>query len=240
MSMRPSTCTRLLYIDAGGPLARALVARLEASGWYVVTHTRSATAHSIPGAAVHVVAEQVSKHFDAWNCAHGPFTHVLFGMSDVDEFVLGLESGQANLADAIQGQLTAFLAELRGISLALARAGGRQIWVLTQEDSMAFCMQMATQPIITGARHAAVKSLAREVRRFGLQLNCATIQLLAEQAPASAWRDARELLKAFSLKFVPLEAATVASTLAGLLDQDTLPFSGQIVPFGIGVPEANV
>jgi hypothetical protein len=122
----------------------------------------------------------------------------------------------------------------------MARADGRQVWVLTQEDSMAFCMPMVAQPLVTGARHAAVKSLAREVLRFGLALNCANLQLLAEQAPAPAWREARDSLKAFSTKFQPVEAASVAQTLTAFMRQPTIPFSGLVLPFGIGVPEVNV
>jgi hypothetical protein len=66
------------------------------------------------------------------------------------------------------------------------------------------------------------------------------VQPLAEQRPDSAWRQAREGLKAYALKFKPQRCEQVACLLQALLEQAQLPLAGVVLPVGVGFPETNV
>ncbi|CAN0601939.1 unnamed protein product, partial [Ectocarpus sp. 12 AP-2014] len=145
-----------------------------------------------------------------------------------------------DLASSLDFELTRFLAELQAIGKLLVRNDGGQIWVLTQEDSMSYYTSSSSSPIRTRAQHGAVKSFAKELFRFGVRLNCANVQLLAEQASQEEWDAARKGVKAFAMKFKPNSTAAIAKTLRCFLEQSDLPVAGMIVPIGIGFPETNV
>lgn len=236
--MAPSKA--VLIIDADSALNRALCDELRDGGYHVIAHTREATELPFPKDVTHVICTHASNQIAAWSDTWGPLSHVVFGQRNQQEMDCNLEEEVEVLITSLETQLSDFLMELQSAVQLLARHSGGQIWVITQEDSMHYYMPMLTAPIVTRARHAAVKSFAKEVFRLGVFINCATVQLLAEQADPIAWRDARDGLKAFAMKFKPVKAAAVARTLGNWLAQDELPMVGLVVPLGIGFSENNI
>jgi hypothetical protein len=188
----------------------------------------------------HVICPRASSQIGAWNDTWGPLNHVVFGQREHREMDYDIENEVEAFIASLEEQLTDFLMELQASAQLLVRQDGGQIWVLTQEDSMQYYLPMPAAPIVTRARQAAVKSFAKEVFRLGVRINCATVQLLAEQADPTAWRDARDGLKAFAMKFKPVKAVAAARTLHGWLAQDELPMVGLVVPLGIGFSETNI
>ncbi|WP_232443094.1 hypothetical protein [Burkholderia ubonensis] len=241
---------RVLVIDAHGPIERALCASLAEAGLRVVAHVvdeaddGAADWPDAPGVQV-VRAADPAAALDGWNDAHGPFDRIVFGQPrdaragtgapEVDPFDA--------LAEGVETRLDAFLATLQAASaLALRRGDGAQIWALTQDDSVGYYLDTApgALPIDVRARHAALKSLGKEMLRFGVRVNVAHLQPVAEAAAQDAWHAARDGLKAFALRFRPSPAACVAAALTAWIARDDLPLAGMVVPIGIGFAENNV
>lgn len=230
----------VLILDADSALGPALTSELLYAGYHVIAHTRVEFETTFGSGVRHVSATHASPHIADWNAAHGPIKHVVFGVCDCSEMAYDLEGEIEAFNGELENTLGDFLSELQAAAQLLARSDGGQIWVLTQEDSMQYYLRMSSAPITTRARHSAVKSVAKEVLRLGVRVNCATLQLLYEQVEPSDWREARERLKVFAMKFKPVQAAAVSRTLRAWLDQDDLPLAGMVVPLGIGFPEANI
>jgi hypothetical protein len=149
-------------------------------------------------------------------------------------------SALAALADTLQTRIEDFLQQLQAATRLLCRHEGAQIWVLTPDESMRYHLGTAPGCIETQARHAAVKSVAKEVWRFGLRVNCACVQQLAEQSTPAQWSQARETLRAYAMRFRPNPAAAVARTLSAWIGEPELPMAGVVVPVGIGMVEGNL
>ncbi|WP_232437709.1 hypothetical protein [Burkholderia ubonensis] len=239
---------RVLVIDAHGPVERALCASLAEAGLRVVAHVLdeaddgAADWPDAPGVQV-VRAADPAAALDGWNDAYGPFDRIVFGQPrdaragapEVDPFDA--------LAEGVETRLDAFLATLQAASaLALRRGDGAQIWALTQDDSVGYYLDTApgALPIDVRARHVALKSLGKEMLRFGVRVNVAHLQPVAEAAAPDAWHAARDGLKAFALRFRPSPAACVAAALTAWIARDDLPLAGMVVPIGIGFAENNV
>lgn len=237
-------------MDADCALGRALCDALRAPDYRVIAHARTAAHEPFAEGIEVMVADRPEQVLATWDAPRPALDHVVFGQPRAQE-ADGAPSAQADaagdigarfdaLATTLEAGLVGFLAELQAAGKVLARGNGGQIWVLTQEDSMQYCLDFDASLIESRARHAAVKSFAKEMLRFDVRINCAHIQLLREQAPADAWQQAREGLKAFAMKFKPNRASAVAVALRGFLSQPELPIVGMIVPVGIGFTENNL
>lgn len=230
----------VLVTDADSALGRALCGELADGGFRIVAHVRSAEHQPFPDPVVVVTADRIQEALAGWNETVAPIDHIVFGQPSDEAAALSAEDGFEGLVSSLDMELTGFLAELQAAGRLLARKDGGQIWVLTQEDSAHYYTGRPSSPIQARARHGAVKSFAREVFRFGVRVNCANIQLLAEQATPEEWQAARNGLKAFAMKFKPNRAPAVARTLRAFLEQADLPIVGMIVPIGIGFAENNI
>lgn len=229
----------VLILDADSVLNRTLCQELR-HHYRIIAHTRAMPKQPFPTDVIHVVAPQASDQIALWSETWGPLKHAIIGQYEHHEMGYDMTHETETLISALDLQLACFLSELQSCAQILARNDGGQIWVMTQEDSMQYYMPMSSAPIVTQARHAAAKSFAKEVLRLGVRINCATVQLLAEQAEQSAWREARDGLKAFAMKFKPVKAEAVARTLHRWLAQEDLPLAGMVLPLGIGFPENNL
>ena len=230
----------VLIADADSVLGRALCDELAAGGFKVVAHVRTAQYRPFSGSVIVVTANDFHEALAGWNETVSPIDHIVFGQPPHDATPSSAETGFETLVSSLDAELTGFLADLQAAGKLLVRNGGGQIWVLTQEDSASYYTGRPSLAIQMRARHAAVKSFAKEVFRFGVRVNCANIQLLAEQATREEWQAARNGLKAFAMKFKPSKAADVAGTLRHFLQQADLPIAGMIVPIGVGFAENNI
>lgn len=225
-------CTVLL-VDADHPLSQALAERLRAQGHRVVTHVRQAPGADAP--AADVVAADLAAALPQIEAAHGPLDRIVFGLNgqaesfdspaDVDRTRAGLERA---------------LLELKAGAQLLTRRDDSQLWVLLPEDSMQYYLPVPAQPVRSRALMAAVKSMAKELFRLGVRVNALQVQPMAEQFDAPRWREAKEGLKAYALKFKPQPGPDVAALLQSLLALPRLALVGMVLPVGIGYPESNV
>lgn len=233
----------VLVIDASSLLCRALCRELQTHDYKVIAHARSADGPPFDAEVETIVASHPHQLLTGWDDQR-QVHHVVFGEPLVaeDDIIGTMPLGHELevLASRLEAGLTDFLNELQAAAGLLARRDGGQIWVLTQEDSMEYCMRQRTTPIESRARQAAAKSFAKEMFRFGVRINCAQVQLLKEQAEPETWQKARDRLKAFTMKFKPNSATAVAVALRAFLAQAHLPIVGMIVPLGIGFTENNL
>lgn len=219
----------ILILDADHHLGTALSKVLSEAGHAVFTHARQASKN------VNFVCEDISTALPEWNMVHGPFDHIVFGLRNISESVDSFES-----ITYIEQDISTTLGELKACVQLLSRRDDSQIWVLLQEDSIQYYLPLPSQPMRSRALMAAVKSLAKEVFCFGIKLNAIQIQPLEEQFESSIWKNAKEGLKAYALKFKPQKSVDVAQLIRALIEIPKIPLAGMVIPVGIGFPEANV
>lgn len=230
----------VIVLDSHSVLGQALCGALIRGGHSVLAHARGLSTGGKRAGAFHVHADRADTTLSHWNDPAHPIQHVVFGPPDD---IAGDPDDLDGLAARLEDHLALFLAELQAAGRMLSRQGGGQIWVLTYEDSLRHAMPalaVSAAPIATRARHAAVKSFAKEMFRFGVRINAAAIQPVGEQFPPEAWQAARAGTKAYAIRFQPNPAAAVANVLCGFLALEDLPFVGMVVPIGIGVTEQNI
>jgi NAD(P)-dependent dehydrogenase (short-subunit alcohol dehydrogenase family) len=217
----------ILLVDAQGALAQSLAAQLREAGHRVLTHGRDAGAE--------LAAEDLAAVLPGIEATHGALDRIVFctrGEAEQFEAAADVERTLADLART--------LGELKAAAQLLTRRDDSQLWVLLHEDSMQYYLPVPAQPVRSRALMAAVKSIAKELYRFGVRVNALQVQPCAEELAPAQWRAAKDGLKAFALKFKPQGSAEVAAFLQGLMVQPQLPLVGMVLPVGIGYPEANV
>ncbi|MBA2672713.1 hypothetical protein [Ramlibacter sp.] len=230
----------VLLVDADSVLGRALHDSLVAAGFSVLAHARCASQAASHADANGLGGEALPRVLDAEDPRTRGVDHVVFCPRDEDLHADRRDEDLDAMADRLDASLTGFLAELQAAARQLARRDGGQLWVLTMEDSMRYYLDLPCTAIDSRARQAAAKSFAKEMLRFGVRINCASVQCVREQVEPARWMSAAAGLKAYAMKFKPNAASAVAATLVHFLQQPDLPIAGTVVPLGIGVAEGNV
>lgn len=230
----------VLLVDADSVLGRALRDSLAAAGFSVLPYARCAPQAAPGEGEASLDGQSLSLALDAEDPRTRDVDHIVFCPPDEALHADRRDEDLGALADRLEAQLTDFLAELQAAGRQLARRDGGQLWVLTMEDSMRYYLDLPCTAIDSRARQAAVKSFAKEMLRFGVRVNCASVQCVQEQVEPARWMSAAAGLKAYAMKFRPNGAGAVAATLVHFLLQTDLPIAGMVVPLGIGFAESNV
>lgn len=228
-------------LDGDDHLGRALASTFLNGHHEVVMHSRKSWQQDSLSGTEFIESDSPASCFAAWFEQRGTPDCVIFNIRAEDELGLLHEDGNFEmLIDQLSNDLPNFLREIQTISMLLARAGRGKIWVLVQEDSMGYYVPTPVASVASRARISAVKSLAKEVARLGVKINAASVQAYREQLDSSVWRAAREDLKAYALKFKPIDANAVAETLCRLSEAENLPIVGMVLPIAVGAPDFNI
>lgn len=238
--MEKERMSGVLVVDSNEVLTQAIHTQLIAAGAEVYRHRRKPAVPACCDTEHLIYGTRGDEIIATWDMLRRPINRIVFGSLPVEAEWPGSPEEIDRLASGIETRLLTFLSELQAAGRLLARHGGGQIWVITQELSMRFCLPLDACPIESRAKQAAVKSFAKEVLHLGVTVNCASIQLLAEQAPKEQWRAMRERLKIYAVRFAPPKALSVAKTLTEFLLHPDLPMSGLVVPIGFGLAEQNI
>ncbi|MFZ6863875.1 hypothetical protein ACO0K7_14680 [Undibacterium sp. Ji67W] len=233
---------RVLILDADSHLGSALASSFFEVGHEVVLHTRSEyPAFSTMSGVEHVVTSDPAEKLVDWFDSRKAPQCIVFNLKAKDEFgVLRDDGDMEELITQLSEDLPGFLRELQAFALLLARAGEGVIWVLVQEESAAYYVPVPISSIVSKARIAAVKSIAKEVARFEVKVNAISLQAYREQLSDGEWKSARDGLKAFALKFKPINANEIADTICRLSEVPSLPIVGMVLSLGVGMPEFNI
>ena len=156
----------------------------------------------------------------------------------LDEAACMVRQGQspAVLADELQRQTMAFLADCRTAILAMMSAERGYLLALCIDDAAARIVGLPESPIANQSRAAALKSMAREYGRMGLGFNTIVCQPPREMLDGHAWRARRERLKVYALRYRPVGIDSYVRFILSLLEGDA-PANGSVLCLGNGVTE---
>lgn len=233
---------RVLILDADNALGNSMANNFATAGHEVFLHARTGWQQNAPLSGIELVeAADPVEQFAEWFELRGSPHCVVFNLKAKDELGLLANDGDIEgLINQLSGDLLAFLREIQAFAMLLARAGQGLIWVLVQEDSAGYYVPIPVASAASRARIAAVKSLAKEVARLGVKINAISVQAYREQLELPVWSAAHDGLKAYALKFKPIDANSIADAVRRLSESSNLPIVGMVLPIGIGMPEFNI
>lgn len=226
----------VLVVDAGHGIGPHLASLLAERGFDVVAWASGGQAAPCePGASVRWLHDPSVDALDTALVTSA--ATVVFNVSALDEAAL---MAQGELADAIAADGAFFMQTLQTISQAMIERGRGQIWILATDDSFAYYLPLPAAPITHHTRIGAMRSLAKELSRFGVSANAAVLQPAPETTEPANWQQARAGVASYAQKFRPVPLASVADTLAFWIGRETLPMNGSVVHFGNGVYDGNL
>lgn len=217
---RPPLPADALIVDASSLVADALARRLAADGAQV-EKTQAAD-------------------LDAMLAARPGVRAVFFDIPALDEDALLREGLHEALCEGVEHGSLAFVLALRAAVKHLMTRAPAQIWVLLREDSFRYHMPVAAAPVLSQLRISTVRTVAKEVARFGLRLNVAVLHYGAEELPADTWRAGREGLKCYAQRYKPFALADMVEHLVSMAGQAALPVHGAVMQIGSGALENNL
>lgn len=139
-------------------------------------------------------------------------------------------------AAALRDQAMDFLRNCRAATLAMMPQKAGQVLYLGVDDVAARIMGLTETPMASQMRIAALKSLAKEYGRMGLQYNTVICQPSRDLAEADVWRARREAMKVYTMRFSPSETAEQAAFCMQVLT-GKVPLNGGVICLGKGVME---
>lgn len=146
----------------------------------------------------------------------------------------------ARLSSMVADGVKRFLRLTQAAIRTLMGNGGGQIWVVDWDDTFEYHLPLPCSPMQAEARAAAVRSVAKECARLGIKVNSLSVQPVAEMFPPEQFRDAREYLKAYALRYKPLSCAAMAAQLCDFMERPDLPMAGALISLGMGVCQGHL
>jgi hypothetical protein len=170
----------------------------------------------------------------------GPFDTIIFNAPALDKGALiDAEDGGAGLIEAVDADVRHFLRDLQDAVKALIGQAGAQVWVLLQEDSFDYCVDVPIAPIGSGARLSALRSLAKECGRLGMAFNVILFQPTDGMIGAESLRQARNGLKIYGLRWRPLARDTVIGAMVDHFLHSGAAANGSVIHLGAGIHDHN-
>lgn len=141
-----------------------------------------------------------------------------------------------DFAAGIRDQALAFLSDCRAATLAMMPQKSGQVLVLGIDDVAARILELSQTPIANQMRVSALKSLAKEYGRMGVSYNAVICQPSRGLVDAKVWREKRDALKVYTMRFSPSETEDYAAFCLKLVTEK-FPLNGGVVCLGKGVLE---
>lgn len=207
-----------------------------------LTHPLAAALADLACGAGHRVVDAAAQGgIEAALAAHGaPLALVLTPPGRCEARALraalsGAEDATA-FAASVEAEAMGFLRACRAVTQAMMLHKTGQVLFLGIDDVAARLVGLPETPIGNQLRVSALKSLAKEYGRMGLRYNAVISQPARETASAEIWRDRREALKVYTMRFTPAETAQYAAFCWTLLAHEA-PLNGGVLCLGKGVME---
>lgn len=220
-----------LIVNSNGKFADALSSCLVAGG------------HDINACPLRFTESPGSDHdkgFSEWMSQdvkyRNIFVNCVDNMSELNEF--------RRDPIAALGRIECALGEVLGVlkyaAQNLVRAEGGAIWVLCMDQGASYSVDSPYNPVTNNALIACVRSLAKEVHRFGISINVIMIQPPKEFFEPEVWKKARNNLKALTMKFKPQPTERICELIRMYSEFERPPVSGAVIPVGAGIIEHNI
>ena len=144
---------------------------------------------------------------------------------------LGVAFGMQTHASTMQ-----FLSDCRAATQAMMTAKAGQVLFLGIDDVAARIVGLPQTPMGNQLRVSALKSLAKEYGRMGIKFNAVLSQPSKETVAPEVWKEQRNALKVYTMRFAPTETADYAAFCASML-AGGVPVNGGLICLGKGVME---
>lgn len=149
----------------------------------------------------------------------------------IEDPTMSVAFGAKTHASAMQ-----FLADCRAATQTMMTAKAGQVLFLGIDDVAARIVGLPETPIGNQLRVSALKSLAKEYGRMGVKFNAVISQPSKETVTPAVWKEQRNALKVYTMRFAPTETAEYAAFCANML-AGQVPVNGGIICLGKGVME---
>lgn len=219
-----------LIVNGGGPISRALTARLEAFAHEVHTLGSPDVEDSATGFKVYF--ERVAESGKYYSNIFIDLTH---GFNEVDAFNADAIAAKTEL----ERRINRLLRVLKYGALQMVRSNGGKIWVLCLDHSVSMSVTTPSNPVTNYAAMAAVQSVAQEVMHFDVKVNLFLIHPPRESVDSAEWRKAKNHLRVYGLKYKPQSADHISETLHMYSELKNLTTTGALIPLGSGIAIAN-
>jgi hypothetical protein len=173
--------------------------------------------------------------------ANGPPHALVFAPPERCE-ARALRAGFGNPAQAlklgsqIQADTMKFLSDCRLATQVMMTAKAGHLLFLGIDDVAARLVGLPESPMANQLRVSALKSLAKECGRMGIKYNAILSQPSKETVGPKVWRNQRDRLKVYTMRFSPNETSEYAEFCAQAV-QGSLPMNGGLLCLGKGVME---
>ena len=181
------------------------------------------------------LTEAVTKAFKSGRA----FGTVVFDMPLLDEHALMKAGAHDELCAAVEQHALDFVAALQLTVAKLMAVSHAQIWVMVREQSFRYHLSVPGAPVLSQLRCSTVRTVAKEVARFGLRVNASVFQYGASELTDETWRHGRDGLKCYAQKYKPYDTADLANHLVTMIRNRSLPVNGAVMQIGCGVLEDN-
>lgn len=219
-----------LIVNDGGPISTALIVQLEAFAHEVHIFRLSDVEDNATSCKDHLerVAES-GKHYN------NIFIDLTFGCNEIEAFNADALTARTKVERRING----LLRTLKYGAQHMARADGGRIWVLCLDHSVSMSVGSPSNPVTNYAAMAAVQCVAKEIMHFDVKVNLFLMHPPRESVDSADWRQAKNNLHVYGLKYKPQSADQVCETLRMYSELEHLSTTGGLIPLGSGIAIAN-
>lgn len=148
-----------------------------------------------------------------------------------DDAAMGVVFGMQIHASTMQ-----FLSDCRAATQVMMTAKAGQTLFIGIDDVAARIVGLPETPMGNQLRVSALKSLAKEYGRMGVKFNAVLSQPSKETVAPAVWKEQRNALKVYTMRFSPTETTEYAAFCANML-AGGVPVNGGIICLGKGVME---
>jgi hypothetical protein len=220
-----------LLINGDGLVSKSLETRLRAHAHEVVSFRLPE--HSDSAAAT-------MEHFERFAESGKYYRNIYLDLTDSYNEIAEFSADANSARIRLERRLKEVLKVLKYGSQHLARsADGGRIWVLCYDHSVNFSVSSPSNPITNYAVMAAVQSIAKEVAHLDVQVNVFMIHPPKESVDMAEWKQAKNNLKVYGLKYKPQPVDHISETLHMYAELKNLTTTGGVIPLGSGIALSN-
>lgn len=219
-----------LILHGDGPIAAALAARFQAQSREVRMLRLSKVVDG---------ADDLKAHFETFAASGGSYANIYIDLTEGFDEIAEFQADGEAARIALERRLKEMLKALKYGAQHMARADGGRIWVLCYDHSVSFSVTAPSNPITNYAAMAAVQCVAKEVAHFNVTVNLFMIHPPSDAVEPRLWRQARDSLHVYRLKYKPQSAGQVSELLHMYAGIEHLSTTGGVIPVGSGIAVCN-
>ena len=220
-----------LIVNGGGLISKSLTARLEAFDHVV---------DAFPLPEVEDGASSFKVHCERLAESGRYYRNMFVDLTDGFDEVGAFEADAFAAKTQVQHRISGLLRALKYGAQHMARSvdGGR-IWVLCFDHSVSMSVTSPSNPVTNYAAMAAVQCVAKEIMHFDVKVNLFLIHPPRESIDSSEWRQAKNDLHVYGLRYKPQLVDHMSETLHMYSELKHLTTTGALIPLGSGIAIAN-